>query len=67
MYYEGNLNAVNFTIDRKLVDFIQERMDRLKKYYDKIVSSDVFEGRKRQVIKKIKLLRLNFMSCEMIL
>ncbi len=37
-----NLNAVNFTIDRKLVDFIQERMDKLEKYYDKIVSSDVF-------------------------
>ena len=37
-----NLNAVNFTVDRKLVDFIQERMDKLEKYYDKIVSSDVF-------------------------
>ena len=37
-----NLNAVNFTTDRKLVDFIQERMDKLEKYYDKIVSSDVF-------------------------
>ena len=37
-----NLNAVNFTIDGKLVDFIQERMDKLEKYYDKIVSSDVF-------------------------
>ena len=37
-----NVNAVNFNIDRKLVDFIQERMDRLDKYYDKIVSSEVF-------------------------
>jgi putative sigma-54 modulation protein len=36
------VNAVNFNIDRKLVDFIQERMDRLDKYYDKIVSSEVF-------------------------
>lgn len=24
------------------MDFIQERMDKLEKYYDKIVSSDVF-------------------------
>lgn len=37
-----NVHAVNFTVDRKLVDFIQSRMDKLEKYYDKIVSSDVF-------------------------
>jgi len=37
-----NVNAVNFTVDRKLVDFVQVRMDKLEKYYDKIVSSDVF-------------------------
>ena len=37
-----NVHAVNFTVDRKLVYFIQERMDKLEKYYDKIVSSDVF-------------------------
>ncbi|OYU80764.1 MAG: ribosomal subunit interface protein [Flavobacterium sp. BFFFF1] len=37
-----NVHAVNFTVDRKLVDFIQERMDKLEKYYDKVVSSDVF-------------------------
>ncbi len=37
-----NVHAVNFNVDGKLVDFIQERMDKLEKYYDKIVSSDVF-------------------------
>jgi len=37
-----NVHAVNFTVDKKLVDFVQERMDRLEKYYDKVVSSDVF-------------------------
>jgi len=37
-----NVNAVNFNVDRKLVDFVQERMDRLDKYYDRIVSSEVF-------------------------
>lgn len=37
-----SVRAVNFTVDRKLVDFIQEKMDKLEKYYDKIVSSDVF-------------------------
>lgn len=37
-----NVQAVNFNVDRKLVDFIQERLDKLEKYYDKIVSADVF-------------------------
>ena len=30
-----NVHAVNFNIDRKLVDFIDERMTKLEKYYDK--------------------------------
>lgn len=37
-----NVNAVNFTADKKLVDFIQERIDKLEKFYGKIVSADVF-------------------------
>lgn len=37
-----NVHAVNFTVDGKLVGFIQERMDKLEKYYDRVVSADVF-------------------------
>ena len=37
-----NVNAVNFAADRKLIDFIQDRLDRLDKFNGKIVSSDVF-------------------------
>ena len=37
-----NVHAVNFAVDKKLFDFTQLRMDKLDKYYDKIVSSDVF-------------------------
>lgn len=37
-----NVHAVNFTVDGKLVDFVQERMKKLEKYYDKVVDSDVF-------------------------
>jgi putative sigma-54 modulation protein len=44
-------------VDGKLVGFVQERMDKLEKYYDKVVSSDVYLKLKRQVIKKIRLLR----------
>jgi putative sigma-54 modulation protein len=37
-----DVHAVNFTVDRKLVDFVQDRMSKLEKYYDKVVSSDVY-------------------------
>ncbi|WP_264560528.1 ribosome hibernation-promoting factor, HPF/YfiA family [Flavobacterium sp. N2270] len=37
-----DIHAVNFNIDRKLVDFIQEKLDKLEKYYDKVVASDVY-------------------------
>ena len=56
-----NVHAVNFNVDGKLVDFIQERMDKLEKYYDKIVSSDVFlkvekTSEKENKIVEIKVL-----------
>lgn len=37
-----NVQAVNFNVDGKLVAFIQEKMDKLEKYYDKVVSSEVY-------------------------
>lgn len=53
-----NVHAVNFTVDRKLVDFIQERMDRMEKYYDKIVSSDVFLKVEKTSDKENKVVEL---------
>jgi putative sigma-54 modulation protein len=37
-----NINAVNFDIDKKLVEFVKEKTKKLEKYYDKIVDCDVF-------------------------
>jgi ribosome hibernation promoting factor len=37
-----NVHAVNFNVDKKLVDFVHEKLDKLEKYYDKVVSSDVY-------------------------
>ncbi|WP_340076755.1 ribosome hibernation-promoting factor, HPF/YfiA family [Leptobacterium sp. I13] len=37
-----NVQSVNFTVDGKLVDFIQKRMDKLENFYDKIIHSDVY-------------------------
>ncbi len=37
-----NVHAVNFTVDRKLVGYTQGRLDKLEKYYDRVVCSDIF-------------------------
>ena len=37
-----NIQAVNFNVDRKLVDFVNERLGKIEKFYDKVISIDVF-------------------------
>lgn len=37
-----NAQSVNFDADRKLMDFIQNRMDKLDLFYDKVISADVY-------------------------
>ena len=37
-----NTQSVNFVADGKLIDFVQERMDKLETFYDKVISSDVY-------------------------
>lgn len=37
-----NTQSINFTIDKKLTDFIQKRMNKLDLFYDKIIKADVF-------------------------
>ncbi len=37
-----DFHAVNFSVDQKLINFIQEKMDKLERVYDKVVHSDVF-------------------------
>lgn len=36
-----NIQAVNFNVDRKLVDFLNVRLEKLEQFYDKIVGIDV--------------------------
>lgn len=37
-----NAQSVNFVADKKLMDFIQDRMNKLELFYDQIISSDVY-------------------------
>ena len=53
-----NVHAVNFTVDRKLVDFVQERMDKLEKYYDRVVSSDIFMKVEKTSEKENKIVEI---------
>ena len=55
-----NVHAVNFNVDRKLVGYVQTRLDKLEKFYDKVVYSDVFfkldnTGEKANKIAEIKI------------
>lgn len=55
-----NVHAVNLNVDRKLVGYVQNRLDKLEKYYDRVVSSDVFfkldnTSEKENKIAEIKL------------
>lgn len=37
-----NAQSVNFDADKKLLGFIQTRMDKLEIFYDRVISSDVY-------------------------
>lgn len=37
-----NVQSVNFNVDQKLIDFIQEKLDKLETFYDKIIYADVY-------------------------
>jgi len=37
-----NTQSVNFSADKKLVDFIQTKMDRLDHFFDKVIDADVY-------------------------
>ena len=39
---EIKINAVRFEIDRKLVDFINRKVNKLEKFYDAILGVEVF-------------------------
>lgn len=37
-----NAQSVNFTADGKLIGFIQNRLDKLELFYDRVIRSDVY-------------------------
>jgi putative sigma-54 modulation protein len=37
-----NVNAVHFTADQKLINFIKEKVNKLELFYDNIISVEIF-------------------------
>ena len=37
-----NTQSINFVADKKLVDFVQKRFDKLDLFFDKIIQADVY-------------------------
>lgn len=55
-----NAQSVNFNADVKLIQFVQNRLDKLETFYDKVISSDVYlklgnSSSKENKIAEIKL------------
>ena len=56
-----NTQSVNFNADRKLINFIQTRLEKLDKYYDKVIDADVYLKLDNNNVKENKIfeVRLN--------
>ena len=57
-----NLQSVNFKADQKLLEFVQERMDKLDTYYDKVIKSDVYLKLENTSNKENKIFEASFLS-----
>lgn len=53
-----NFNAVGFTADQKLVDFIQKKMDKLDLFYDKVIDADVYLKLENTNAKENKIIEI---------
>ena len=52
------VQSVNFNADRKLIDFIEKKLNGLDKYYDRIVDSEVYLKVQQTSEKENKLVEI---------
>jgi putative sigma-54 modulation protein len=45
------VHSIHFDADRKLIDFIQQRVDKLETFYDRLVEGEVFLRRNNEGIE----------------
>jgi len=53
-----NLHNVGFTVDQKLVDFIQKKMDKLDLFYDKVIDAEVYLKLDNTTAKENKIVEI---------
>lgn len=53
-----NFNAVGFTADQKLVDFIQKKMDKTEQFCDKVIDADVYLKLENTSAKENKIIEI---------
>ena len=53
-----NAQSVNFNADGKLIDFVQNRMNKLDMFYDKVISSDVYLKVQKTSMKENKIVEI---------
>ena len=63
-----NVQSINIVADKKLIEFIKSRMDKLELFYDKVISSDVYlkventSSKENKIVEiKVKVPRNQFM------
>ena len=55
-----NAQSVNFNADATLIQFVQNRLDKLETFYDKVVSSDVYLKVENTSAKENKIVEIKF-------
>lgn len=53
-----NAQSVNFVADGKLLNFLQKRMDKLDRFYDRVIGSDVYLKVENTNVKENKIVEV---------
>lgn len=53
-----NAQSVNFNADVKLISFLQNRLNKLETFYDKVISSDVYLKVQNTSVKENKIVEI---------
>jgi len=53
-----NAQSVNFNAEGTLINFVQNRLNKLDQYYDKIIGSDVFLKVEKMSAKENKVVEI---------
>lgn len=53
-----NAQSVNFNADAQLIQFVQQRLNKLETFYDKVISSDVYLKVQKTSVKENKIVEI---------